>query len=189
MMVMDTAPLANILGFLALISYIVTLLPTILRIVFPQTKQTGIPKLLLQHRRTIGILAFVFAFAHGYILVQKRNFDFFDLKTSWVYIQGVVTFTIFTLLAITSNDWSVKKLKKNWKRLHQLTYLAMFMLTWHVWDKMSGHWTYLTPIGIVAISTITVLYLVRMWMEHQGKAQKSKKGKATPAKLPAKTSG
>ena len=175
MEIIDMPMLANFLGVLALFSYIVTLLPTILRIVFPRTKETGIPKSLLKHRRVIGILAFFFALGHGFLLVIKRNLDFFDIKTFWIYIQGVSTFTIFTLLAITSNDWSVKKLKKNWKQLHQLTYFAMFLLTWHIWDKMSGHWTYLTPIGIVSSTGITVLFLIRLWIERQDKQQKTKK--------------
>lgn len=174
MVTMDRPLLANLLGVLALVSYIITLLPTIIRIVFPCTKKTGLPQGLLKHRRLIGILAFFFALGHAFLLVKKRNFDFFDLKTFWIYIQGVATFTIFTLLAITSNDWSVKKLKKNWKRLHQLTYFAMFLLTWHIWDKMSGHWTYLTPIGLVAITGITVLFLIRLWIERQDKQQKTK---------------
>ena len=182
MITIDTAPVANIMGFLALACYIVTLLPTILRIVFPQTQKIGIPKLLLKHRRIVGILAFFLALGHGILLVKQRNFDFFDLKTYWIYIQGVATFIIFTLLAITSNDWSVKRLKKNWKRLHTLTYLAMFLLTWHVWDKMSGHWSYLTPIGMSGISGITLLYLIRVWIEHHKKKQKAQAKVAEPKK-------
>jgi sulfoxide reductase heme-binding subunit YedZ len=104
MMNFDIAPLCNYLGFLALIFYVLTLLPSILRVVFPQTKQTGIPKYLLQQRRLTGLIAFVLACAHGYLLAQKRNIDLLDLKTSWIYIQGVSTFTIFTILAVTSND-------------------------------------------------------------------------------------
>jgi sulfoxide reductase heme-binding subunit YedZ len=185
MLTLDLPTQANILGFLALFSYIVTLLPTILRIVFPRTKETGIPQWLLKQRRLIGILGFFFALAHAYLLVIKRNIDFFDLKTFWIYIQGVSTFTIFTLLAITSNDWSVKKLKKNWKQLHKLTYCAMFLLTWHIWQKMSGHWTYLTPVGIVAICGITILFIMRFWMERESK-QKRTKDKASKEQLPAK---
>ena len=167
MLAMDSFPLPNLLGFLALVTYIVTLLPTILRIVFPQTKETGIPQWLLKHRRNIGIIAFFLALAHGYLLVNKRQLDFLDPKTFWIYIQGISTFIIFTILAITSNNWSVKKLKKNWKQLHKLTYLAMFLLTWHVGDKMAGHWTYLTPIGIVSIIGITVLFIIRLRIERQ----------------------
>ena len=173
MLAMDSFPLPNLLGFLALVTYIVTLLPTILRIVFPQTKETGIPQWLLKRRRLIGIMAFFLALAHGYLLVKKRQLDFLDPKTFWIYVQGISTFTIFTILAITSNNWSVKKLKKNWKQLHKLTYLAMFLLTWHVGDKMAGHWTYLTPIGIVSIIGITVLFLIRLRIERQNQQQRN----------------
>ncbi|QLE53048.1 iron reductase (plasmid) [Nostoc sp. C057] len=185
MVTIDEPSLANVLGLIALVSYSITLLPTILRIVFPQTKETGIPKLLLKHRRSIGIISFCLALGHGLLMIQKRNFDFFDLKTFEIYIQGITTLMIFTLLAVTSNNWSVKKLKKNWKQLHKLTYLAMFVLTWHIWDKMSGHWTYLTPISIVIIMGIIALFVIRLRIEHQGKQQISEP-KLTPAKLPTK---
>ncbi|WP_265274574.1 ferric reductase-like transmembrane domain-containing protein [Nostoc sp. KVJ3] len=169
---MDESPLPNILGFLSLASYIVTLIPTIVRIVFPQTKETGIPQWLLKRRRIIGLIAYSLALGHAFLMVQKRNFDFFDIKTFWIYIQGVSTFIIFTLLSITSNNWSIKKLKKNWKQLHKLTYVAMVILIWHIWDKMSGHWTYLTPISLVAMLTIVVLFIIRLRIEHQNKQQK-----------------
>jgi sulfoxide reductase heme-binding subunit YedZ len=185
MVTLDPSPLSNTLGFLALISYTITLLPTILRIVFPKTKETGIPQLLLKRRRVIGVIAFFLALAHGFILVKKRQVDFFDPKTFWIYLQGVSTFTIFTLLAITSNDWSIKKLKKNWKQLHKLTYLAMFFLTWHVWEKMAAHWTYLTPVGIVSITGIIILSLIRLRFEHQNKQQRTME-KLSQARLPAK---
>lgn len=186
MFTMDPSPLPNILGFLALVSYIVTLLPTILRIVFPKAKKAGITQWLLKFRRLIGIIAFFLALFHGCILIKRRQVDFGDPKTFLIYSQGIATFTIFTVLAITSNDWSVKKLKKNWKQLHKLTYLAMFLLSWHIWDKMAEHWTYLTPIGIVSITGITVLFLIRLSIEHQGKQQRNLE-KASKAKLPEKS--
>jgi sulfoxide reductase heme-binding subunit YedZ len=171
-MSIDLAPLPNLLGFVALGFYIATLLPTTLRIVVPRSRQNDIPKILLKYRRAIGVLAFCFALWHGWLLVKKRNFDFFDLQTYWIYIQGITTFIIFTLLAITSNDWSIKRLKKNWKRLHSLTYLAMFLLTWHVWDKMAQHWSYVTPISLVGIVSINILFFLRRWIE--SKKPKSK---------------
>jgi sulfoxide reductase heme-binding subunit YedZ len=186
MISIDEAPLANVLGFIALVSYIATLLPTTLRIVFPQTKETGIPQWLLKRRRIIGIIAFFLVLGHGFLMVQKRNFDFFDIKTFWIYVQGVSTFIIFMLLSITSNNWSVKKLKKNWKQLHKLTYVAMFILIWHIWDKMSGHWTYLTPISLIATTLITVLFIIRLWIERQDKQQK-KATKVTKVNLAEKS--
>lgn len=171
---LDTFSQASLLGFAALTAYILTLLPTNLIIVFPLTRKTGFPQWLLKNRRFIGLLSFFLAVAHGFIFFKQRNFDVFDLKTYFVYFQGVSTFIIFTLLAITSNDWSVKRLKKNWKKLQSLTYLAMFLVTWHIWDKMADHWTYLTPVGIAAISATIVLFLSRVLIKRQSRQQKDK---------------
>jgi sulfoxide reductase heme-binding subunit YedZ len=178
---LDTFSQASLLGFAALTAYILTLLPTNLRIVFPQTKKTGIPQWLLKYRRLIGLLSFFLAVLHGFIFFKQRNFDVFDLKTYFVYFPGVSSFIIFTLLAITSNDWSVKRLKKNWKNLQGLTYLAMFLVTWHICDKMTGHWTYLTPVGIAGLTATIVLFLCRVWIQRQSRQQKHqpKQGKVT----------
>ena len=171
---MNTVPLPNYFGLFALVCYIITLLPTILRIVFPKTKKTGFPKLLLKYRRQIGVIAFFFALAHALLLVNKRNFDFFDIQTYWIYIQGVATFIIFTLLAITSNNWSVKTMKKSWKKLHELTYLAMFLLIWHVIDKMWGHWSDITLLAMLGITGITLLFILRKFMERRNKLARTK---------------
>jgi sulfoxide reductase heme-binding subunit YedZ len=40
-------------------------------------------------------------------------------------------FFIFFLLAITSNNLSVRKLGKAWKPLHRLTYLGAIFSFWH----------------------------------------------------------
>ncbi|KST65163.1 ferric reductase-like transmembrane domain-containing protein [Mastigocoleus testarum] len=171
---MNTLSLANTLGFLALFTYITTLLPTILKIIFPRIQKIEIHQFLCKYRRFIGILTFFFALGHGFLMIQKRNFDVFDTKTYWIYLQGIVTLIIFTLLAITSNNWSVRRLKKNWKKLHRLTYLAIFILIWHILDKMSGKWTYLTPIGIVAIAGTIFLFFIRIWIEYKNKQKKQK---------------
>ncbi|WP_299491857.1 ferric reductase-like transmembrane domain-containing protein [Acaryochloris sp. IP29b_bin.137] len=165
MLWLDFPPRANWAGFGAALLYVATLLPTILRVVFPSTKTTGIPKKMLLQRRLLGLIAFLLSIIHGYLLINKRAVDFSDLQTYWIYCQGIFTFLIFLLLAITSNDWSVKRLKKNWKNLHKLTYLAMFLLLWHIIDKMWGHWTWLTPPSLVLTGTITLLYLIRVIRE------------------------
>lgn len=176
-MTLDSAPLSSWLGFLALLTYILTLLPTLLRIIFPKTQKTGIPKWLLKQRRLMGILAFLFAIGHGALLVKKRYVALGDPATSWIYVQGVFTFLIFAILTATSNDWSIKKLKKNWKRLHGLTYIAMFLLTWHVVDKMWGHWTYVTPISLALILVINGLFIWRRLIEMRDARQREAKKK------------
>jgi sulfoxide reductase heme-binding subunit YedZ len=165
----DSISPANLLGILAVVSYILTLLPTSLRVVFPALKKAKLPIKLLKNRRQLGILSFLLALGHAWLLVIKRNFDFFDLNTYRVYVHGSATFIIFTLLAVTSNDWCVKKMKKNWQQLHQLTYLAMFLLFWHINDKMYGHWNFATPLTIIGIAIIIILFLRRWWLERQVK--------------------
>jgi len=178
---LDTFSQGSLLGFAALTAYILTLLPTNLRMVFPVTKKTGFPQWLLKYRRLIGLLSFFLAVLHALIFFKKRNFDVFDFKTYFVYFPGVSTFIILTLLAITSNDWSVKRLKKNWKKLQGLTYLAMFLVTWHIWERMTGRWTYLTPVAIAGLTAIIVLFLCRFLIERQSRQQKQqpKEGKVT----------
>lgn len=163
---MEMPTFANFLGTLALISYVITLAPTNIRIVFPLLIKNKLITFSLKYRRQIGVSAFILAFIHGGLFVIKRRVDLADSSTYWIYIQGISILTIFTLLAITSNDWSVKNLKKNWKRLHQLTYLAMFLLVWHIGDKMLGHWTYLTSFNILVVIIAIVLFLKRRSIEY-----------------------
>ena len=187
-LMLDAVPLAGFLGYLALVSYILTLLPSILRVVFPNTKKGEFVKWLFKYRRRLGVASFGFTLGHSYLFVLKRNFDFFDIETYIQYYTGVLSFVIFTLLAITSNDWSIKKLgAKNWRTLHQLTYVAIFLLLLHIWSKMSGDWTFLTPVGILGMTVIIVLIAVRKWIERRDKQQKDKKNQPKP-KLPAKVS-
>jgi sulfoxide reductase heme-binding subunit YedZ len=68
-------------------------------------------------------------------------------------------------LAFTSSDEAVKRLKSNWKKIHQLTYVAIFVLPWHILDKMSGHWSHITPMAI--------LFVARRYKEKLDSLQKS----------------
>ncbi|MBD2168838.1 ferric reductase-like transmembrane domain-containing protein [Calothrix membranacea FACHB-236] len=153
--------LANLLGCLALLSYIATVAPSILREVFPNTRSNKVVIWLLKHRRYIGITSYVLASNHGLLMVIQKNINLLIPNTYIHYFQGIFMFFIMTLLAITSNDWSVKNLKKNWVRLHQLTYLIIFILPWHILDKMYLHWSYLTPLELVINFICIYLFIKR----------------------------
>lgn len=84
------------------------------------------PKWLMRHRRAMGLASFGYAAFHtitylerkwGYGYIQQEATRL-DLLTGWIAL------IIFLILALTSNDASVKKLKRNWKRLHRSVYLA-----------------------------------------------------------------
>lgn len=157
--------LANFLGCLALIIYMATLAPSILRIVYPNLRSNKILTWLLKRRRHIGIASYVLASNHALLMVIQKNINLLTLDTYLHYFQGIFMFFIMTLLAITSNDWSVKKLKKNWIRLHQLTYIIIFVLPWHILDKMSPRWSYLTPLGLLMTFLCIYLFIKRKILE------------------------
>jgi sulfoxide reductase heme-binding subunit YedZ len=156
----------NFTGFISLVLYIFTLLPTLVRLFIKPFKKTGWNRFLTKRRREIGVVAWVFGVFHGTYILIERDLNFFELNTIKNYFQGLTLITIFTLLAITSNDFSQKKLKTNWKKLHRLTYLVLIFLPWHILDKMfkTGNnptiWTY---IGLVMLLPVTILSLLRFF--------------------------
>jgi methionine sulfoxide reductase heme-binding subunit len=159
--------LPNLFGFSALILYVLTLLPGIVRTLFVQYRTKKWNIYLLKHRRNIGVLAFVVALIHGILIGYTRNLNFLDPAVLVKYIQGIATFVIFTLLAITSNDYSVHHLKQNWRRLHSLTYLAIFILIWHILDKMYGHWSGFTYISLLLLIITVSLLTYRMFLHYK----------------------
>ncbi|MDF5719496.1 MAG: iron reductase [Rhizonema sp. PD37] len=157
--------LANFLGFLALIVYMMTIAPSISRIVFPKTRSNKTLVWLLKKRRYIGITSYVLASNHALIMVIQKNINLLTPSTYIHYFLGISMFFIMTLLALTSNNVSVKSLKKNWVKLHQLTYLIIFILPWHILNKMSGHWSYLTPLEILISFICIYLFIKRKGLE------------------------
>ncbi|NJN39321.1 MAG: iron reductase [Acaryochloridaceae cyanobacterium CSU_3_4] len=156
---------SNILGLVAILNYICSLSPGIFRIILPSSRKNKFLNYLLKHRRFVGISAFLLALNHGVLQIIKRQLNLLDPLTYLHYFQGFSMLTILTLLAITSSDESVKSFKRNWKKLHQLTYLIIFLLPWHIVDKMSGHWTFITPISVLLSLLLVTLFLIRKHKE------------------------
>ena len=93
-------------------------------------------KELLKRRRALGLYTFLYASIHVLI------FLYLDYGLSWsliiqsivekpYIIFGTITFLLLTPLAITSfNIWQ-RRLKKNWKRLHQTVYMIAPLAVLH----------------------------------------------------------
>ena len=92
-------------------------------------------------RRSLGLYAFLFALTH-FTLFAGVDFGF-DLPlilgeiTQRRYIlAGASALLILAFLALTSFNWWMKRLGKNWKRLHRLVYLAGILVIVHfAWAK------------------------------------------------------
>jgi sulfoxide reductase heme-binding subunit YedZ len=93
----------------------------------------------IQVRRPLGLYSFVYASLHVLIFVWL---DFaFDLSlivdevVQRRFVQaGLVTFLLLLPLAVTSTKGWMRRLGRNWKRLHRLIYLAGLVAVLHyVW--------------------------------------------------------
>lgn len=156
---MNFGILPNIFGFLTLLIYIATLVPALIRVLTPRFRTNTVIQFLTRHRRWVGVTAFFTGLVHGLLITVERQLDFSQPGTWVKYFQGITLLTIFTLLTITSNDWSVRHLRQNWRRLHALTYVALIVLPWHILDKMAGQWSVFTPFAVV-LSFGTILFVV-----------------------------
>ncbi len=84
-------------------------------------------------RKPAGLWVFAFAAAHfvAYVGDKTVGFSWLRLPLATYYVLGIVGLVILSLMAVTSNRWSMKRLGKNWKRLHRLVYIAGGVIVFH----------------------------------------------------------
>lgn len=121
-------------GYLAVSFFIFTLLLTPLVITFPKI---SFFKQVNQHRRAIGLLTFLIILIHlgcflGKIYLKKGGFAFTPFLRPYI-LAGVFAFLILVPLAVTSNNFSIKRLGyKRWKNIHRCVYVAEGMIVLHM---------------------------------------------------------
>jgi sulfoxide reductase heme-binding subunit YedZ len=96
---------------------------------------------LIKRRRTLGLYAFLYATIHVLIFVNLDYGLAWSLIIQTVFekpyiVVGMIAFLLLVPLAFTSFDVWKMRLKKNWKRLHQLIYLIAPLVVLHyAWSK------------------------------------------------------
>ena len=95
------------------------------------------PLWLVRRRRYLGVAAFGYALLHTIFYVVDLGSVSAVLSDSlklsiWT---GWVAFLIFVPLALTSNDWAMRRMKQAWKPLQRWVYVAAGMTL--------GHWIFL----------------------------------------------
>ena len=92
----------------------------------------------LRLRRMLGLYAYFYVVLHllGYLWFDQ----FFDWEEIWFDILerpfitiGMVAVVLLTPLAITSTKGMIRRMGKNWKRLHSLVYLISILAVIHFW--------------------------------------------------------
>jgi methionine sulfoxide reductase heme-binding subunit len=94
-------------------------------------------------RRPLGLYAFLYAAIHLTIFVGVDyafdfNFLLADIAQKRFIFAGLAAFLLLLPLAFTSYRYWQKRLKKNWKRLHRLAYLAAVLVVIHVAWAVKG---------------------------------------------------
>jgi len=125
--------------------------------IFKRFRVTGILQkiqiILMRSRRRLGILTFLLMTTHA-LWVRL----FFDIQESFSnFLPSLSTFERFGLIGlilliplfVTSNNYSVRLLKKNWKRIHSLIYVSMWLIAFHV--ALQGSRLFAIPTFTVAI--------------------------------------
>jgi sulfoxide reductase heme-binding subunit YedZ len=118
---------------------------------------------LLRMRRALGLYAFMYAGLHlltfvgldfgfnlGYVVEEIAQRRFIQV--------GLLSFLILLPLATTSFRWWIRRLGKNWKRLHRLVYLATLLAVLHFVWLVKGDYRQPLAYG----SVLVLLLLVRI---------------------------
>lgn len=149
---------------------------TPLRVLFPHS---AIVNALNRHRRFIGVSACIYGLIHFSCHVLYQG-DWDDLRQSfgkpfiWFGLAGL---SILILLALTSNNWAVRKLGgKRWKLLHRLAYLAAIVLIYHQSIAGKGHWYIARWLLFLLVALEGARLAKKLWFN-----------RPKPDRLPAKT--
>ncbi len=129
--------------------------------------RTNLTRWLQKHRRYIGLS---FAIAHTIHLGALTGYFVFigvspDAAT---LIGGGLAYALMFAMAATSNDWSVKKLGANWRRLHSvgLHYLWFIFLITYMGRLSGGEGDDTTEelvvVGIVGSALVFGALLIRL---------------------------
>ena len=144
------------LGDTSLIALLVALSIT------PVRRLTGW-NILAPLRRPIGLFAFFYLTMHflWYAVIDEElalEFIIEDVIERPYILAGFTGWLLLIPLAITSTKGWIRRLKKNWQRLHRLVYLStglgLLHFYWQV--KADTYWP------IVAITVMVVLMLLRI---------------------------
>lgn len=133
-------------------------------------------------RRSLGLIAFAYASLH------LLNFVGLDYGFDWNLIvqdavldkpyilAGSLALLLLALLAITSTRGWMRRLGRNWKRLHRLVYAAGVLVVLHfLWQaKAAERWEPLMYGGVLAVLLLVRVPAVRNWLVRQRGARSAR---------------
>ena len=93
---------------------------------------------IIKLRRMLGLFSFFYALLHMLTWVVLLNFFDVNEMVKDVFERpfitvGMATFLVLLALAVTSNQFSIRRLGRRWQRLHRLAYAAALGAVIHFW--------------------------------------------------------
>ena len=130
--------------------------------VTPARRLTGL-NALARARRLLGLFGF------GYVALHFLTYLVLDQFFAWEYIWediaerpfitvGFAAFVLLIPLAVTSTRGWVRRLGRNWVRLHRLFYVAAVLAVIHYYWNVRGD----EPLPLVAIVVVAALLAARL---------------------------
>ncbi len=91
---------------------------------------------MIQLRRPLGLAGFFYSLTHAALYLSLDvGFNWpelaTDLQSKPYILAGLAAFLLLVPLALTSSDASMRRFKRNWKRLHTLVYPAAILAVLH----------------------------------------------------------
>ena len=131
--------------------------------VTPLVKLAGLNR-LMKLRRMLGLFVFFYACLHVISYVWfDQYFDwegiFRDIVKRPFITLGFIAFMILSLLAFTSTNKMMWRLKKNWKRLHQLIYPLSLIVMLHYFMMIKAD--YQQPLLFLIVLMLLLAYRIR----------------------------
>ena len=129
------------------------------------------PNWLLHRRRYFGVAAAAYAALHTLVYLERKIGSGLILQEAAEFSMwtGWLAMAILVPLAMTSNDTSVRRLKRTWKKLHRWVYLAA-LLTFTNWIFIAFDFV---P-GLIHFLVLVLLETYRIWKRRQLKLQSTK---------------
>jgi sulfoxide reductase heme-binding subunit YedZ len=143
----------------------------------------------LKVRKSLGLWGFFYACFHALFFMGGKDllFEGEAWRTVWLMLPSILSgltkmpyarygaYALLLLLplALTSNRLAMRLLRKNWKRLHRLVYLAVPLAIYHYWqredfivftDEAPDYWQPAIFALGVALLLLMRLPLVRRWL-------------------------
>ena len=116
---------------------------------------------LIRYRRMIGLFAFFYVCMHFLSYIWFDQFFSVEdivkdiIKRPFITI-GFICFLMLIPLAVTSTNGMMKRLKKNWMRLHQLVYPVSMLALLHYFMMVKAD--YLVPGVMLVILSVLLGY-------------------------------